>query len=278
MPDDQRASTMGPAIFFGLLVYTLATYTPPDVTYSNPAETNSLDAVVDVVDVEVPSVSHNTNLSPVSSRRAIRRSSVGIQIAQQEPEQPIATGLLHHPPISVGLMGRTHLESPELSPTDIQAPLLETRLGSREPARLLEQALASDAFLPHSNLPKDIDGDFVGTASMRTDEVVMLNGPQISGFLDPPPLPQKASLAAPYVGPLQPDSPMKALKAVVVSGDNVHLRDGPGVRFTILGKVPLGASVLVLGSLGNWRRVLLSDDGQQFSGWMYVDYVTDAPN
>ena len=278
MPDDQRASTMGPAIFFGLLVYSLATYAPPDVTYANPADANSLDAVVEVLEVEFPPAPQNATLSPMSPSRAMRRSFAGIQIAQQKPEQPFAADHYQHPPISVGLMRRTHLVSPVLSPTDIQAPQLEQRLGSREPADLLEQASASDAFLLQSNMPTDIDGDFVGKAFMQTDEVFALGVPRLAGFRDHPPLPQKASLAAPFVGPLLPDSPMTEFKAVVVSGDNVHLRDGPGVRFAVLGKVPLGATVQVLGTLGNWRRVLFSKNDQLVSGWMYVDYLPNAQN
>ena len=243
MSDDQRASTMGPAIFFGLLVYSLATYAPPDVTYANPAETNSLEATVPAVKVEVPSAAHNTTIFPASPSREMRRSSAGIQIAQQKPEQPFAADLLQHPPISVGLVDHSHLVSPVYTRAVIRAPKLETRLGSREPSGLWEQAATSHAFLRQSSMPKEVNGDFEGKASMQADQVVALNTPRLAGFSDPSPLPQKALLAAPYVGPLQPDSPMAEFKTVVVSGDNVHLRDGPGVRFAILGKVPLGASV-----------------------------------
>lgn len=273
MSDAERSSTLGPALFFGLLIYALATYSPPEVTYANPTDLHDWDettvsAVIPARDAPVEQV----RPAPPLPRHTVRRADpsrrppsqiAGTPVGATKTSHPAVAGQFNAPdhPQATGIEARHRTVRPDQTP----APL--TRYSARLPQIMLPEKPNTVTVNPGR-----ITGGFELASTLAQHTAIGL------GLVLPGPLgaPSGQRTAAMLARPAQPGLPLGPLVPLIrleVQGDNVHLRSGPGVGYSPLTKLSNGVEVTVLGTIGNWRRVLLHRAGKTVSGWMYVDFL-----
>ncbi|MBD3369405.1 SH3 domain-containing protein [Candidatus Fermentibacteria bacterium] len=72
-------------------------------------------------------------------------------------------------------------------------------------------------------------------------------------------------------GPEQVDDPFDR---VVVTGSVVNLRGGPGTRYTVVGRVKWGDTLVVTGATTGWLRVY--DQSESLFGWIFEELTDPA--
>ncbi|MCO5165604.1 MAG: penicillin-insensitive murein endopeptidase [Planctomycetes bacterium] len=60
----------------------------------------------------------------------------------------------------------------------------------------------------------------------------------------------------------------------VITASALNVRTGPGTSYRILGSLPRGTQVVIVGTSGNWRQIELGPDTR---GWVYFAYLAAAP-
>lgn len=120
--------------------------------------------------------------------------------------------------------------------------------------------------------PNQISQALLGSAELRaaiSDEIVVLTGasptpyPTVFEFVTSTP---EAALGIPVTG-----APEQGATAVVLLGDGVNLRQGPGVNYTFEVVVEAGSQLAVLGvdASRQWLKV----QADQYEGWVFLPLV-----
>lgn len=269
---------MGPALFFGLLVYALATYSPPDVTYANPADSLELEEVTAEASIFAPLV-FEQHLLPKSPepRHALRRPDSSTRSTSQTAELRFSGPDRRHPVVVGDFRGIVRPLPAALGFADLETPISDKHPQQVEPDMLIQTGATREGPVTRGNaLPtvRDVFQQDFGLADHGADHLHVGS----SHFSERRPETRFDTLSAPHPSGLRPESPMTTLKTMAVDGENVHLREGPGVGFPTLTTTRLGDLVHIVGTIGNWRRVVLRTPDGEVSGWMYVDYLPDIEN
>ncbi len=269
---------MGPALFFGLLVYALATYSPPDVTYANPADSLELEEVTAEATISPPLV-FEQHLLPNSPEphHALRRPDSSTRPTSQTAELRFPGPDRRHPVVVGDFRGIVRPLPAALGVADFETSNSGQPPQPGEPGVLIQIGATREGPVARGNALPTVRGVFqqdFGLAVHGADPLRVGS----SHFSERHPGTLPDTLSAPHPSGLRPESPMATLKSMAVGGENVHLRKGPGIGFPTLATTRLGDLVHIVGTIGNWRRVVLRTADGEVSGWMYVDYLPDIEN
>lgn len=274
MPLDDRTSTLGPAVFIGLMVYALATYTPAEIVYANPADKMDTD-VISQSDSVTEISEHALPVFPPSPlpEPQLTRPSRSIRASAAQEDRQIAA--LPSPPARVSVA--LHATAPNAPIADLAPKLaslapFDVLLALHGPLRP-EPTTGEDGF--HAlETPARVTVQITETSQTAPDaedapRFVPLHRPPAMILRSPTrPLPPSTSPA--------PSSPMAALPKLTLVGDFVNLRRHPRASSRSLGKFDSGTEAVLVDQQGNWARIFLPAQTPPITGWMYAPYLTDS--
>lgn len=274
MPLDDRTSTLGPAVFIGLMVYALATYTPAEIVYANPADKMDTDAISEADTVPPPAELVRATLPPKPlPEPQLTRPARSSRASETGEDRRVAT--LPAPPARVTVSLKASVpdapvaDTPprlaSLAPFDVllalQGPLRprptpaeEGLVALESPTRITVQTSGAEQATP---------------AADQAPRVVPLHRPP-SMILRSPKQPLTPSTSP------APSSPMAALPKLTLVGDFVNLRRQPRASSRSLGKFDSGTEAVLVDRQGNWARIFLPTQTPPITGWMYAPYLADS--
>jgi len=221
MPQSQPSSFIGPALFFGLIIYTLLSQNMVPVSYLDPGET-----------MDMAAATHPDTLAKAA--------------------KPIAAYALPPGPV-------------RRQPRPARLALAPTT-GPRDYARVTHPAPTTRKSVVDGQTPVTLARARVGAALDATIPTFDTPGPVAARSQPLPSATADVAIAAPIHD------------WVIISGDFVNLRSGPGVTFASLAQVNTGARALRADINGRWSQVSFLTQNQRLSGWIASIYLrTDRP-
>lgn len=274
MPLDDRTSTLGPAVFIGLMVYALATYTPAEIVYANPADKMDTGVISEADNVPAPAelILAAFPPKPLPEPR-LSRPARSSRASETGEDRRVAT--LPAPPARVTVSFQSSVpdtpvaDTPprlaSLAPFDVllalQGPLRprptpaeEGLIALESPARVKVQTSGAEQAAP---------------AADKAPRALPLHRPPAM-VLRSPTRPQTPSTSP------APSSPMAALPKLTLVGDYVNLRRQPRASSRSLGKFDSGTEAVLVDRQGNWARIFLPTQTPPITGWMYAPYLADS--
>ncbi|MCP9482113.1 SH3 domain-containing protein [Shimia sp. CNT1-13L.2] len=274
MPLDDRTSTLGPAVFIGLMVYALATYTPAEIVYANPADKMDTGVISKADTVPPPAELVLAALPPKPlPEPQLTRPARSSRATETGADRQVAT--LPAPPARVTVSLKASVpdapvaDTPPrlamLAPFDVllalQGPLRpqptsheESFAALESPARVSVQTSGAEQIAP-------AEGQTPRALPLHRPPAMILRGPTR------PLRPSRSSA---------PSSPMAALPKLTLVGDFVNLRRQPRASSRSLGKFDSGTKAVLVDRQGNWARIFLPAQTPPITGWMYAPYLADS--
>ncbi len=268
MSQTERSSALGPVLFVGLSVYALATYSPPEIVYADPAVT------MDMVEAQNTSVQFDPLAAGPSPENL--RSLTALPLARSNNTQhaPLADPqyrLASVPLSPIALFSPQALTMAPAQPAKTPAPAILKSVLPAPRSPLAQQTPRPDPQYRLASVPLSPIPLFSPQALIMAPVLpVKATTPAALKSVHPAPRPQEPS--EPLFATPPPQTPAPSQTMTIVA-DFVNLRATPGVQSPPIAQMNSGTLAIFLGQEDRWTNVNLPTLTPPMSGWVFSGYL-----